>query len=159
MGETIVGQSVFAQLRTVDAGLLDELAFLSRLRRAETRGRASYATPGRVWLARRLGVSVRTVSRHVSALVGLGLVERTQRRPVSGKWQTNLYVLVSRGAWLVARTMQRLRRPLAVGHKRLTSSPKKGENGGRPEGRGALCAFIRTLEANIGRSRPEIGGG
>lgn len=148
---TVPPDQVYRRLKTIDVGLLDQIAFLSRHRRNETRAKSCYATPGRAWLASRLRVSVRTVSRHVSALVHSNLLDRTQRRPVGGKWQTNLYRLKGRAAWLVARTMQAFRRPPTAGHARLTSTPQKGRSDPEPGGRSALRAAIQTLEAKLGR--------
>lgn len=149
MGESLSPQELWRQLRSIDAGLLDNLAFLCRLRRAESGTGAAYCTPGRAWLAQRLGVSVWTISRHTSRLKRLGALEKVQRRPKAGKWQTNLYVLRGRCAWIVGTALARVRRPPSRVPSGAHIAPSEGETAADPGGAAALRAIIRTLQARI----------
>lgn len=95
------------QLTGTDFRLLDELTFLARQQRKRTG--ASYAIPGRKYLAVRLGVCIRTVSRSVSRLKRLGILDAIQRRPVRGIWQTNLYKIRSWLGWRLGQISGALR--------------------------------------------------
>ncbi len=92
-------EDIYRQLDGVDFRLIDELSFLSKLQKERTG--ASYCLPGREYLARKLGVSVRTVSRHIAKLKGLGVIDAIQRRPVRGQWRSNLYKVVHWIGWRV----------------------------------------------------------
>ncbi len=92
-------KDIYRQLDGVDFRLIDELTFLSKLQRERTG--ASYCLPGREYLARKLAVSVRTVSRHIAKLKGLGVIDAIQRRPVRGQWRSNLYKVVHWIGWRV----------------------------------------------------------
>jgi len=96
-------RSIWNQLTGLDSRLLDELAYLSRLTAKRSPKRASYCTPGRAWLAKRLECSETTISRRTSHLRNLGILQKLQRRPISGHWQTCLYALVHPIAWQAAR--------------------------------------------------------
>jgi hypothetical protein len=150
MAPTLTPAALCRQLKTIDTTLLDELAFLSRLRRTSSPSGAAYCVPGRAWLGARLGVSIRTITRHTSHLVGLGVLRREQRRPVAGRWQTNLYVLVGRAVWLVSKTVRTLRSSPYRGTSKAHKPPSEGE--GCPDGGGkvAFQAFIRTLRDRYG---------
>lgn len=94
---------IWQQLSTFDFRLIEQLCYLSRLRAAESPRKSHYCTPGRAWLAQRLGVSICTISRHTSRLRRLGVLDKLQRRPVRGRWQTCLYAVVNPAAWAVRR--------------------------------------------------------
>jgi hypothetical protein len=108
------------RLSGIDARLLDALAYLSRLSAERSPTRARYCTPGRKWLGQHLACSVETITRHTSKLAALGLLRKTQRRPVRGTWQTNLYVLHHPMAWAMGKLRAQL---LAVSH-RLSQMPR-----------------------------------
>lgn len=101
-------RDVWNQLTAIDTRLLDELAFLSRLTQQQSPRRASYCVPGRAWLAQRLNCSVETITRHTRKLRDLGLLDKLQRRPVAGRWQTCLYRLIHPAAWKLAALRQRI---------------------------------------------------
>jgi hypothetical protein len=90
---------IYQKLDGIDLKLLNEFAFLSRLQRKRTG--SAYCCPGREYLAGKLGCDVGTISRHTSKLVGLGILDKRQRRPVRGIWQTCLYRLRSYKAWML----------------------------------------------------------
>lgn len=94
---------IWAALSSIDLKILDELAFLCRCKAKTNLSGKPWCHPGRVWLAQRLRCSVVTISRHVSKLRRLGVLDAFQPRKVHGRWQTNVYRLVSRAAWRMAR--------------------------------------------------------
>lgn len=94
------------RLSSLDLRILEELAYLCRITRQRSPTGAVYCYPGRFWLAQRTGSSVRTITRHVTKLAGLGLLSKLQRRPTAGRWQTNLYRLIHPMAWAAARVRQ-----------------------------------------------------
>lgn len=93
---------VWNKLTGIDARLLEQLAFLSRLQRAKSPTGKAYCTPSRAWLAERLGCHRDTISRHTSKLALLGIVRKLQRRPVRGEWQTCLYGICNPLGWKFA---------------------------------------------------------
>lgn len=103
-------RTTWRKLRGQDIRLLDEIGFLSRLQARRSARRAHYCTPGRAWLAGRLGCSTRTVSRVSAKLAALGVLSKLQRRPVDGRYQTNLYAVVAPAGWAAAALAASLRR-------------------------------------------------
>lgn len=90
-------QDISNQLLGVDYRILDELAFLSK--QQQKKSGAAYAMPGRAYLAHKLSVSIRTISRSIARLKRLGILDSIQRRPVRGQWKTNLYRLRHWFSW------------------------------------------------------------
>lgn len=140
---------LWRQLKSIDFLILDHLAYLSRLRAAHSPKRAHYATPGRAWLAAKAGVSVSTITRHTTRLKALGLLDKRQRRPVEGKWQTNLYVLVGRAAWIVARSMHAMRRRPNRRASVRDLAPSEGRDGRSAGTRAQLRGIIDTLQKKL----------
>jgi len=101
------------KLNWSDLRTFEEISFLCKLRRQ--RGLLPYAIPGRAYLARKTGYSVRTVSRATSRLVKAGLLQKRQRRPTQGQWQSNLYRPVSQRFWKLSAAIGALFSPGAVG--------------------------------------------
>jgi len=95
-----------------DIKTFEEISFLCRLRRK--RGLFPYCIPGREYLSRKTGYSIRTVSRATSRLVEAGLLQKRQRRPTRGQWQSNLYRPVSRRFWRLSAAIGELFSPNAV---------------------------------------------
>lgn len=58
-----------------------------------------------------------TISRHTTKLVRLGILDKRQRRPVRGIWQTCLYKLVSWGAWALAGIAGAVRKKRSKSHR------------------------------------------
>jgi len=98
---------IYRKLEGVDFRLIDELSFLANLQAQRTGSR--YCIPGRKYLARKLGVCVRTISRHLSKLRRLGVIDAIQRRPVRGQFQTNLYRVYEWTVWQARRVMSLIR--------------------------------------------------
>lgn len=145
-GKRRLDRATWNQLTGIDFRLLDELAFLAKLQASRSPKRSHYCTPGRAWLAQRLGVTPTTISRRTSHLAALGVLHKRQRRPIRGRWQTCLYALVSPAAWYAAAFATRLRR---LSHRvtqttRLALSAKL-ENAPRPR--------IESLAAVLARGR------
>jgi len=118
------------KLNWSDLRTFEEISFLCRLRRQ--RGLLPYAIPGRSYLSKKTGFSVRTVSRATSRLVAAGLLKKQQRRPTRGQWQSNLYRPVSRRFWRLSAAIGALFSPDAVGpvHRgpHLAYKPKQENN-------------------------------
>ena len=93
-------QEIYRQLDGIDYRILNEIAFLSKQQKKRTG--SAYCCPGREYLAAKTGCSIWTVSRHTAKLVRLGILEKRQRRPIRGIWQTCLYKLVSWASWALA---------------------------------------------------------
>lgn len=110
-------QDIYRQLEGVDYRLIDELSFLSNLQAQRTGSR--YCIPGRKYLARKLGVCVRTISRHITKLRKLGVIDAIQRRPVGGIFQTNLYRLYPAVEWAAKRTISLIRDAWDTAKKKL----------------------------------------
>lgn len=85
-------------------------------------GGAAYAVPSEAWLAARVGVCRETVSHAICRLEVHGLLHVTRRRPVDGKWQTNLY----RIAGSVAGHLVRAARAALQAARDLSPSPVGG---------------------------------
>jgi hypothetical protein len=135
-------QDIYQQLDGIDYRILNELSFLSKQQKRRTG--SAYCCPGREYLAAKVKCDVGTISRHTSKLVKLGILDKRQRRPIRGIWQTCLYKLVGWAAWALAGIAGQLRKKPNNFHRvRLTpriasvkteiiaskthSSPKKEE--------------------------------
>src|SRR5262245_17181852 len=99
---------IYRQLLGVDFRLLDELTFLSRQQKKKTG--SSYCLPGRQYLSEKLGISIRTISRSDARLKRLGILDVTQRRPIRGIWQTNLYKVRHWLGWRLGQIGMNLRK-------------------------------------------------
>lgn len=94
---------IWHQLKTIDFRLLEELRFLSVRQSQTSPTRAHYCKPGRAYLARKLGCTITTVSRHTSRLKALGVIQKLQRRPHRGRFRSCLYAIVAPAAWRITR--------------------------------------------------------
>jgi len=142
--------ALWRQLRSIEAGLLDQIAYLAGLRARHSPKGASYCTPGRKYLAAALGVSVATITRHTTRLAQLGVLAKRQRRPIDGKWQTNIYTLAGRATWIVARSMHAMRWTPNRRSSKPHIAPYEGKAEHPTEGRSALRALILTLSQKLG---------
>lgn len=111
---------IYRQLLGVDHRLLDELTFLARKQAQRSPSGARYCIPSRTYLAAKLGVCVRTVSRSVARLKRLGIIDAIQRRPVQGIWRTNLYKVKHWLGWRIGQMGQLLRAKLPKAKHRGT---------------------------------------
>lgn len=98
----------YKKLDGIDFRILNEIAFLSKQQKRRTG--SAYCCPGREYLAGKVGCDVGTISRHTSKLVSLGILEKRQRRPIRGMWQTCLYKLQGWAAWALAGIAGQLRK-------------------------------------------------
>lgn len=98
-------QQIYRKLDGHDIRLIEELVYLSRLQSKKSPSGAKYCCPSEIYLAKKLGVRREAVSRHVSKLARLGVLEVTHRRKVRGMWQTNLYRVRRAFAWLIGKVM------------------------------------------------------
>lgn len=131
-------QEIYQKLDGIDLKLLDELAFLCRQQKKKTG--SAYCCPGRRYLAGKLGVDVGTISRHTTKLLELGILDKRQRRPVRGIWQTCLYRLRSWQAWALGRV---------AGLIRKVGNPHRVRLGARK------AFFKRKIEASQDYSPPQ----
>ena len=101
-------QEIYKQLDGIDFRILNEIAFLSKQQKKRTG--SAYCCPGREYLAAKVGCDIGTISRHTTKLVSLGILEKRQRRPIRGIWQTCLYKLKSWASWALAGIAGQLRK-------------------------------------------------
>ena len=101
-------QEIYKQLDGIDFRILNEIAFLSKQQKKRTG--SAYCCPGREYLAAKVGCDIGTISRHTSKLVRLGVLEKRQRRPIRGIWQTCLYKLRGWASWALAGIAGQLRK-------------------------------------------------
>ncbi len=126
---------IWAALSSIDLKVLEQLAFLCRLKARERPGGAAWCHPGRRWLAERLRCSVSTVSRHVCKLRRLGVLDKFQPRPRGGIWRTNVYRLLSRRSWRLARIGVLIERVAHRSRLHAHYSPKESAKRGSSDSR------------------------
>ena len=73
--------------------ILLKIVFLSLLHGVQSKRGSIYCTPSEKYIAKAVNVHRVTVSRNVCSNSLKLLLEKQRRRPVNGKWQTNLYKL------------------------------------------------------------------
>jgi len=106
---------IYKKLDGIDFRILNEIAFLSKQQKKRTG--SAYCCPGREYLAAKVGCDIGTISRHTTKLVKLGVLEKRQRRPIRGIWQTCLYKLKGWASWLLAGIAGQLRKIRNVSHR------------------------------------------
>jgi len=140
-------KTLWATLSGVDLRLIDEIRFLSDLQAKKSPTGATYCMPGRKYLAAKLSVSVRTISRHVAKLASLGVLAVTQRRPQAGHYSTNLYRLSSNIAWCLARIVAKIANRFHRGPKKSHIAPSR-EGYISPEARKEeIAAILKAWQA------------
>lgn len=82
------------EMNATDCRLYELLYDMITRRRNKHGSHGGYIMPSEAWLAQRLGRCRQAISESVSKLKHIGLVWVVQRRPIKGKWQTNLYRLM-----------------------------------------------------------------
>lgn len=102
-------KATYNQLTGLDARLLELIDYECRKTRKHSPSGASYCLKPQEWLATCLGVCRETISRHVSKLAALGILQVTHRRPVRGEYQTNLYKIRSYLWWGLGKVLRGLR--------------------------------------------------
>lgn len=94
--------------------VLEQITYLIWAHARVAAGHAAYAIPSERYLAEELCVARETISDAVCELYAHGLLRVIRRRPVHGRWQTNLYAL---GSALITAILR------IVGARRLPASP------------------------------------
>ncbi len=141
-------------LSGIDYRILEQVQALSRSWQTRNPSGAAYCWPGRKWLAERAGCNVWTISRHTARLARAGYLRVVHRRPVAGRWSSNLYVLLgpaARSAAAAAASLHAvLHRVRGRAHQRKNQYPIR--ESARPETAGS------ALETPPSRLRPPPGG-
>ena len=106
---------IYKKLDGIDFRILNEIAFLSKQQQKRTG--SVYCCPGREYLAAKVGCDIGTISRHTTKLVRLGVLEKRQRRPIRGIWQTCLYKLRGWASWALAGIAGALRKIRSNSHR------------------------------------------
>jgi len=124
--------------------VLEEIDFLSRMQARRSPSGARYCCPSEAYLSRKVGVRREQISRIVSNLARLGILEVIGRRRRGGNWSTNLYKLVSRKWW----KHMRLLKVLVHSHRVRYSVHKQSIRGdvGPGEGQKGAPSAISTSE-------------
>ena len=99
------------QLDGKDLMILEHLMFLCKVHKQNSESGASYAIPSQMWLAKKIGIRRETVSRHITKLARLGILEVTHRRQVKGKYKTNMYRIREWKWWRTGKAIYKLRHP------------------------------------------------
>jgi DNA-binding transcriptional ArsR family regulator len=99
------------QLDGKDLMILEHLMFLCKVHKQNSKSGASYAIPSQMWLAKKIGIRRETVSRHITKLARLGILEVTHRRQVKGKYKTNMYRIREWKWWRTGKAIYKLRHP------------------------------------------------
>ena len=95
-------QDIWKTLNGTDLKVLEEIGFLARLQGKTSTSGAKYCCPSLKYLSKKLGKTFWTISRSISKVSSLGLLDVTHRRKRSGHWQTNFYRLRHWLGWKVA---------------------------------------------------------
>ena len=101
---------VTKRLSGTQSGILQRICFLSLLHGVQSKRGSIYCTPSEKYLAKAADIHRVTVSRNVCSNSLKMLLEKQRRRPVNGKWQTNIYKL-SKLFWAIfGRIINRFRK-------------------------------------------------
>lgn len=84
-------REILIQLNSTDINILDTLISMCRAQVSKSPTGAAYAFPGQTWLGSKIDRARENVSRSVSKLKKLGLIEVIHRRKIRNMFQTNLY--------------------------------------------------------------------
>lgn len=126
-------QGVWQSLSNTELRLLDWIAYLSEIQSKKSPTGAKWCRPSRKYLADKLGVCVRTISRAASRLQALGLLFVQQRNPIKGIWQTNYYKIIGPKGWALAKFRHRVRSVVNRGtFKSHLSTPERVNNRSEP---------------------------
>jgi hypothetical protein len=153
-------QKTFNQLDGYDLKLLDLIYFLSKCQAKKSPTGAKYCTPSEIYLGNKLRISRESVSHHVVKLNALGVLDVTHRPKRYGKWQTNMYKIVSWVWWRIRQATQQLR---SLPHRVKPGShittpmresikpkaPEGGPSGGFVSFRAAIQEVAPTLFARL----------
>jgi hypothetical protein len=93
----------FIGLSGTDLRLLEVLTWLCRTAGKKLGRPIGRAYPSQAWLAAHVGACRSHVSERLQRLYRLGYIRVIRRRREEGVWKSNLYELVNRKAWRMAR--------------------------------------------------------
>ena len=102
-------EDTLRQLDGYDIRILEEINFLSTCQAKKSPIGARYCCPGEAYLGAKIGLARENVSRHISKLGNLGILEVTHRAPIRGHWRTNLYKIRSWIFWRLGKILRKLR--------------------------------------------------
>jgi biotin operon repressor len=146
----------FQQLDGYDLKLLEEIHFLSQLQAKKSPTGAKYCNPSQVYLSKKLGISRESISHHVTKLHKLGVLDVTHRRKLHGRWQTNLYKIVSWVWWRIRQAMKALRTlPHRVKLGSHIATPMR-ENNKPEEPKGSPSGSISDLRSVLEQFAPAL---
>jgi len=91
------------QLSLRQTHLIGRVVYLSLLHGVQSSRRGVYCVPSEKYLSKDAFCARETVSRNITVMKKLGLLKVTQRRPVDGRFSTNLYKLGSLLLSLISR--------------------------------------------------------
>lgn len=102
-------QDTLNQLDGHDLRILEEIDYLSRLQGKKSPTGARYCCPGQKYLGEKIGLARENVSRHITKLMKMGILDVTHRRPIRDMFQTNLYKIRSWIFWRLGKILRSLR--------------------------------------------------
>jgi len=138
----------FNKLDGYDLKILEQIYFLSRCQAKKSPTGARYCTPSEKYLGNQLGISRESVSHHVVKLNNLGVLDVTHRRKLHGRWQTNLYKIVSWIWWRIRQATKSLRtRPHRVKLASHIATPVRVNNNRMEEKGGPSGNFVSLRDA------------
>lgn len=94
--------------------VLEQITRLQWVHAANSDLGGAWAVPSELWLAGRVSMGREAVSDAVCVLAAHGLLVKVRRRPVHGRWQTNLYRLSTTIAAFLIRSLRRRAVPAGV---------------------------------------------
>lgn len=97
---------VVRKLNGTDIKLLEIINYRSNLRAKASPSRAKYCIDAQAYFAKCLGVRRETISRAVTRLANLGILDVTHRRKIRGQWQTCLYRIRNWQWWRFGRMIR-----------------------------------------------------
>lgn len=102
-------QDTLNKLDGYDLRLLEEINYLSKQQGKKSKTGARYCCPGEAYLGNKIGLARENVSRHITKLSHLGILEVTHRSPIRDKFRTNLYKIRSWIWWRLGKILRSLR--------------------------------------------------
>jgi DNA-binding transcriptional MocR family regulator len=101
-----VDLDIYKQLNGTDLKILMSIAYRAKRRAKFNPTKAAYCTPSQRTLGSNIGVSRETANKSTQKLHKLGIITKTQRRPVRGIFTTCMYVVNKPWTWRLISAMQ-----------------------------------------------------
>ena len=144
----------------IDFDILRTLIFISLLYKVRSSSGAVYCVPGQKYLAQKCLCHRVTISHHISNLKEIGFIDPLRRRPVKGRFTTNLYRF---GKLLWSLIWEILKKSALLGHRvalplhKGTDTPRthtstpygSSENGSLNENSPGLALYLQNLTLKI----------